>query len=61
MITHIPSGKQFVNRLECKLFFGHSDYNRRVHNREFTFHEGRTTTSHIGNWPFRDEVRTYTK
>lgn len=41
MIIHVPSGKQFKNRLECKLYFGHVEYNKRVRNREFTFHDGR--------------------
>lgn len=57
MITHIPSGKQFNNRLECKLFFGHVEYNRRVRNREFTFHDGRIINS---SFP-ADLRRTYTK
>ena len=38
MITHIPTGRKFDNRLQAKLYFGHSDYNRRCRNREFIFH-----------------------
>lgn len=45
MITHIPTGKQFENRLQCKIFFGHAEYNRRNDNHEFTFHDGRKMTN----------------
>lgn len=38
MITHKPTGIQFENRLQAKIHFGHSDYNRRCRNREFIFH-----------------------
>lgn len=42
MITHIPTGKQFDNRLQCKLHYGSADYNRRLHNNEFSFHDKRS-------------------
>ena len=57
MITHIPTGKKFNNRLECKLFFGHTEYNRRVRDCEFTFHDGRILIPSIPE----DLRRTYTK
>lgn len=40
MFTHIPTGKQFENRLQAKLYFGSANYNRRAKNKEFTFHDG---------------------
>ena len=61
MITHIPSGKQFENRLECKRFFGHSKYNRRIHRNEFTFHDGRTIISYKENPKPLKEERGYIK
>lgn len=39
MIIHRPTGIQFDNRLQAKIHFGHSDYNRRCRNREFIFHK----------------------
>lgn len=41
MITHIPTRIQFESRLQAKRYFGTSNYNYRVRNREFTFHDDR--------------------
>ena len=56
MIVHIPSGKLFENRLECKMFFGNADYNRRVRRNEFTFHDGRVIRLQKETEIIRDEV-----
>ena len=40
MFIHIPTGQKFENRLQAKHFFGSSNYNKRVRNNEFTFHNG---------------------
>lgn len=63
MITHIPTGRKFDNRLQAKIYFGHSDYNRRCRNREFIFHNSIGMNREIVNvsLPLRDEVKTYTK
>lgn len=45
MITHIPTGLQFNTRLDVKLYFGSTEYNRRLKNNEFTFHDGREITN----------------
>ena len=37
MLTHIPTKKYFENRLEAKRHFGHSEFDRRLRNREFLF------------------------
>ena len=37
MITHVSTGKQFENRLQAKLYYGHSNYNRMCRNHEFRF------------------------
>ena len=37
MLTHIPTKKYFENRLEAKRHFGHSEFDRRLRNREFIF------------------------
>ena len=58
MITHIPTGKQFNNRLECKLFFGHADYNRRLRRSEFTFHDGRIMKCNNNDGSFNYERKT---
>ena len=41
MFIHIPTGKVFENRKQAKTEMGHSNYNRAVRNREFSFHDGR--------------------
>lgn len=41
MILHIPTGKQFDSRLQAKNYFGAANYNYRVKNKEFTFHDQR--------------------
>lgn len=45
MFTHIPTGKIFENRLQAKLYFGSANFNKRVKNSEFTFHDGRNINS----------------
>ncbi len=60
MITHIPTGRKFDNRLQAKLYFGHSDYNRRCRNREFIFHNDMNHEVRNVSHPLRDEVKTYT-
>lgn len=62
MITHIPTGRKFENRLQAKIYFGHSDYNRRCRNREFIFHSCGSMNRIVNvSLPLRDEVKTYTK
>lgn len=52
MFTHIPTGKVFENRLQAKLYFGSANFNKRVKNSEFTFHDGRNI---IPKEDFRDK------
>lgn len=56
MITHIPTGKSFENRLQAKMDMGSSNYNRAVRNREFTFHDGRKVIKVEESTRFIDEI-----
>lgn len=48
MITHIPTGKTFKNRLQAKIYFGHSNYNRLYRNGGFVFTED-SHSNPVGN------------
>ncbi len=39
MFTHLPTGKEFENRKQAKLYYGHAKYNKMVKNGEFSRHQ----------------------
>jgi len=37
LVKHLPSGRVFENRKEAKIFMGHGNYNKALHNGQMLF------------------------